>query len=268
MSSKNLRDAYRAFTTTCALITTDGPQGPNVMAAEWTFNVSYRPFLILLAIDPANRTHDMILESKEFGVNLVAEDQLAAMGFAGHYSKADTDKLSSRLFETFPAERIRAPLIRGAVLNAECRLVEHYPMGDHTAFLGEVLEFSVHPDKAPLVLHHGSHRLGERIARAPGIVVAATPMSAAPGDRITIAGELTADPRTDQPVHLELRDAENVVVGSACADTGPDGSFQVSVPIPSARGPGPWMAIALSGQLEGRARVAVSDSARPRGPRA
>ena len=118
MPSGNLRDAFPAFTTTCALITTDGPHGPNVMAAEWTFNVSYRPFLILVAIDPGNRTHDMILESQEFGVNLVAEDQVAAMGFAGHYSKADTDKLSSEAFDTFPAKHIRAPLIRGALLAA------------------------------------------------------------------------------------------------------------------------------------------------------
>ena len=84
MSSTMLRDAYRAFTTSCAWITTHGSDGPNVMAAEWAFNVSYDPFLILVAIDPANRTHDLILESKEFGVNLIPEDQVTAMAFAGH----------------------------------------------------------------------------------------------------------------------------------------------------------------------------------------
>ena len=196
MSSENLRDAFRAFTTTCALITTDGPRGSNVMAAEWTFNVSYRPFLILVSIDPANLTHDMVLESKEFGVNLVAEDQIAAMGFAGHYSKTDTDKLSSELFQTYPAKRIHAPLIRGAVLNAECRLVDHYPMGDHTAFLGEVLTFSVDPERPPIALHHGSHRIGERITRARGLVMAATPMSTRPGETVVVAGGLTpSEPR-------------------------------------------------------------------------
>src|SRR5512136_2907530 len=123
MSMESLRDAFRAFTTTCALITTDGPRGPNVMAAEWTFNVSYRPFLILVAIDPANATHDIILESKEFGVNLVSEDQTAAMAFAGHFSKAEVDKLSSERFETYPGQTIHAPMIRGALLNAECRLL-------------------------------------------------------------------------------------------------------------------------------------------------
>ncbi|HII40982.1 MAG TPA: flavin reductase family protein [Thermoplasmata archaeon] len=191
MPSGNLRDAFPAFTTTCALITTDGPHGPNVMAAEWTFNVSYRPFLILVAIDPGNRTHDMILESQEFGVNLVAEDQVAAMGFAGHYSKADTDKLSSEAFDTFPAKHIRAPLIRGALLAAECRLVAHYPMGDHTAFVGEVVEFSVGSEKSPVVLHHGSRRLGERIVRAPGLLVAVTPMSAQPGEAVATANAST-----------------------------------------------------------------------------
>ena len=127
MPSGSQGGAHRAFTTTCALLTTDGASGPNVMAAEWTFSVSYDSSLILLLVDPANQTHDMILESSEFGVNLVAENQVAAMAFAGHSSKADTDKLSSEVFETYPAARIRAPMIQGAVLNTECRLVAPYP---------------------------------------------------------------------------------------------------------------------------------------------
>ncbi len=267
MSSGELRNAFRAFTTTCALITTDGPRGPNVMAAEWTFNVSYHPFLILVAIDPRNRTHDMVLESKEFGVSLLAEDQAAAMGLAGHYSKADTDKLSSDVFETFPSKRIRAPLIRGALLNAECRLVAHYPAGDHTAFLGEVVEFSVDPEKAPLVLHRGSRRLGERIPRIPRVIVAATPMEAGPGGQLTVVGELTAEPREAQPVQVEVRDPQDRTVSAASTVTARDGTFHAETRIPASEDPGPWTVVVRSAGLVGRAHVGVSAARAPRGPR-
>ena len=191
MSSGTLRDAYRAFTTACALVTTNGPRGPNVMAAEWTFNVSYEPFLIAVHIDPENATHDEILASGEFGVNVASENQVAAIGFAGHRSKRTTDKLSSEIFETYPGKRIRAPMLRGALLNAECRLVQHLPVGDHTLFVGEVLEFTVDPSKAPLVLHQGSHRLGERIRRNPGLAVAATPERVRKEAALDVAGDLT-----------------------------------------------------------------------------
>ncbi len=268
MSSPNLRDAYRAFTTTCALITTDGPTGPNVMAAEWTFNVSYHPFLILVAIDPGNRTHDMILASEEFGVNLVADDQVTAMGFAGHFSKADTDKLSSDAFETYPASKIRAPLLRGALLSAECRLVAHYPMGDHTAFVGEVVEFSVDPEKQPVLLHHGSRRLGDRILRSPGIVVAATPVEAAPGTPLAVTGELTAEPRDAQRLEVELRAGDGRVVSAVSTQTAQDGSFQATLDAHGFDSPGPWTVLARSGSLEGRAHLVVATRSRPAKPRA
>jgi len=119
MASEILRHAFRAFTTTCALITTDGPEGPNVMAAEWTLNVSYDPFLILVAVNPANKTHDILLGSKEFDVNLVSEERVTAMAFAGHYSKADPDKISSEAFEV----RNGSQITRMIVVDGQQRIV-------------------------------------------------------------------------------------------------------------------------------------------------
>lgn len=257
MASENLRDAFRAFTTTCALITTDGPRGPNVMAAEWTFNVSYRPFLILVAIDPGNRTHDMILEAKEFGVNLVTEDQVAAMGFAGHFSKADTDKLSSELFETVPAQKIHAPMIRGSLLQAECRLVQTIALGDHTGFVGEVIEFSVDPEGKPLILHHGSRQLGERIVRNPGVVLAGTPMTLRPGVAVLVSGELTGGLHREAPVSVELRDAAGAVVAATSTRSTADGDFQVRIAMPELAAHGVYRLVARAEGAEGAARVRV-----------
>ncbi len=257
MTSETLRDAIRAFTTTCALITTDGTQGPNVMAAEWTFNVSYRPFLILVSIDPENRTHDMILEAKEFGVNLLTDEQATAMGFAGHYSKADTDKLSSDLFETYPARKIRAPMIRGALLNAECRLVETHVLGDHTAFVGEVVSFQVNPEARPLLLHHGSHHLGERIVRAPGLVVSVTPMQAHSGTPVAVRGELTAHDRGATAVHVRLHsgNGHTIVEGSTLSDS--EGAFSTELIPPASASRGSYRLEAVAGELRGQARLEI-----------
>lgn len=257
MASESLSDAYRAFTTGPALITTATAAGPNVMAAEWTFNVSYDPFLILVSVDPGNRTHDLIREAQEFGVNIVSEDQVAAMGFAGHYSKSDTDKLSSELFETFPAKRIRAPLVRGSLLAAECRLVREIPLGDHTGFLGEVLEFSVDPSRRPLVLHRGSRRLGEKIARQPGIALAATPMEAKAGEEVVVTGEFTSPQQPDGTVSVQLQRADGNVLAAAETSTASGGVFRLRLAIPSSARTDAYRLVARSGEAEGRARIHV-----------
>lgn len=257
MSSTSHRDAYHAFTTGCALITTVGTDGPNVMAAEWTFNVSYEPFLILVAVDPGNRTHDVILESKEFGVNLIADDQIAAMGFAGHYSKSDTDKLSSELFVMYPGKRIRAPMIRGALLNAECRLVESYRMGDHTAFVGEVVDFTAEPEKAPLVLHHGSHRLGERITREPGLIVSATPMRAGRGTAVIVTGELTGPDREGTPVAIRVLGSNGAPAVETTAKSGVGGGFSARLELPATLPAGTITLEARGPGVEGRARIDI-----------
>ena len=255
MSSQNLRDAFHAFTTGCSLVTVSGPRGPNVMAAEWTFNVSYDPFLIAVHVDKANVTHDEIVAAGEFGVNLLSEDQGAAMRFAGHFSKSDTEKLSSTAFETYPGKRIRAPMLRGSLLNAECRLVQQLPLGDHTAFIGEVLEFSVNPEARPLILHHGSHRLGEKIDRRPGIVVAATPSHIRAGEAIKIAAELSAADPGPWTLALKAEGGSERVLRSV--DAHGEEAFEAGVTIPENTPPGAYTVVARGGNLEGRARLVV-----------
>lgn len=257
MASGNPREAFRRFTTTVGLITTHGSRGPNVMAAEWTFNISYRPFLISVHVGPEQATHEAIVESGEFGVNLVAEDQVLAMGFAGHFSKYDTDKLSSEVFETYPAKKIKAPMIKGCLLNAECRLVQRVPMGDHVAFVGEVIEFSVDGEKSPVVLHQGAHRLGARLRRGSRLVVAATPMEARPGASIVAAGEFTSPKRAAKPVRVTIPGQGNTSLVEATTKTDEGGYFSVELVLPGDLEPGAYAVVARHRVAEGRARLRV-----------
>lgn len=58
----------RQFITNVGLITSDGPYGPDVMAAEWTHHISYSPSLIAVNIRGQDATAHNIIESKEFGI--------------------------------------------------------------------------------------------------------------------------------------------------------------------------------------------------------
>jgi flavin reductase (DIM6/NTAB) family NADH-FMN oxidoreductase RutF len=77
-------------------------------------------------------TAENIKASKEFGVNLAAEDQNMLCSLAGKYSGKHLDKVA--FFREigivfYKANKIRALLIRGAAMNAECKLMRHEEFG-------------------------------------------------------------------------------------------------------------------------------------------
>ena len=48
-------------------------------------------------------------------------------------------------------------MIRGAAMNAECKLVKREDIGDHVMFIGEVTEISTDENIKPLVYHNGKY---------------------------------------------------------------------------------------------------------------
>ena len=148
------------FITNVGLITTDGPFGPNVMACEWTHHISYQPGLIAVSLGNTKATVENIRISKEFGVNLCASDQSVLSSVAGGYTGSMYDKVSALKemgFEFYKAQRINSLMIKGAVLNIECKLYKEITLGDHITFVGEVVEASNNPDKVPLAYHKGKY---------------------------------------------------------------------------------------------------------------
>jgi flavin reductase (DIM6/NTAB) family NADH-FMN oxidoreductase RutF len=65
----------RQFITNVGLITSNGPIGPDIMAAEWTHHISYSPSLIAINVRGHGATAENIQSSKEFGISIAGEDQ-------------------------------------------------------------------------------------------------------------------------------------------------------------------------------------------------
>ena len=150
----------RQFITNVGLVTTRGPFGDNIMACEWTHHVSYSPGLVAVCIGPGKATHENIKSSKEFGIGLASSEQAAISSIAGGNTGSQVDKIKALEdlgYRFSQAKKINALMIEGAVLNLECKLFKEIPLGDHTMFVGEVIEASINQDKAPLALHGGKY---------------------------------------------------------------------------------------------------------------
>jgi len=150
----------KQFVTNVGLITSNGPNGHDIMACEWTHHVSYSPGLIAVCIHRPDATHENIETTKEFGVNLSASDQNVLSSIAGSSHGQDVDKIGALKelgYKFFKAKKIDVMMVLGAAMNAECKLFKKIELGDHTTFVGEVVELYSVKGKEPIVYHAGKY---------------------------------------------------------------------------------------------------------------
>jgi flavin reductase (DIM6/NTAB) family NADH-FMN oxidoreductase RutF len=171
-------DDYRTrkFVTNVGLITSDGPNGPNMMAAEWVHHVSYSPSLIAVCLGPGRATVENIRKSRQFGISIASSSQSAICSIAGGSTGLEVDKVA-QLGEFgltfYPAKKINAPMPSGAAMNAECTLLQEIPLGDHVMFVGEVVEISADEAAVPLIYHAGRYwEFGAQMQKPPEDVLA------------------------------------------------------------------------------------------------
>ncbi len=167
MRVEDIEESQSFFTTTVALVTSVYGEQANVMSAEWSIRVSIDPFLMAVFVGYQRGTYDIIKNSGEYGLSYCSDQQGHLAHIAGNYSVRDHDKFGMADFRTFRAKYIRAPLIEGSISNFECRVVDEFKVGDHAAFIGEVLTGYYDDEKKPLVFHGGHFSsIGDRLSRS------------------------------------------------------------------------------------------------------
>ncbi|HLF53786.1 MAG TPA: flavin reductase family protein [Candidatus Nanoarchaeia archaeon] len=157
------------FVTNVCLITSKNEHGHNISAVEWTHHISYSPGLIAISINKADLTYENIAKSKEFGVNLASVDQRSLVSLSGNYSGRTYDKISALRelgFKFFEAKEISVFMVGEAALNAECKLIQEIPAGDHILLIGKVVHLYPLSDKMPLAYYqHKFWNLGKNLLK-------------------------------------------------------------------------------------------------------
>ena len=152
--------AHHAFVTNVGLITSTGPHGENIMAAEWTHHLSYKPGIIAVCLGPSKATTENIRSTKEFGVSIASEKQNVISSIAGNNSGKTVNKMDALRelgFRFVPAKKINAPLVEGAALHVECTLIDERPYGDHILFVGEAVEGTDFAGVLPVIYNRGKY---------------------------------------------------------------------------------------------------------------
>ncbi|MFB6347595.1 MAG: flavin reductase family protein [bacterium] len=117
-------------------------------------SVSLDPPLVSICIEKDARTHDPLLEGAGFTVNFLTEDQKP---ISKRFARPGLS-MEKRFDETeCTSHEIGGPVIQGGLGWIACEEYDHFPGGDHTVFLGKVMEGENYSDEPPLLYFKGDY---------------------------------------------------------------------------------------------------------------
>ncbi len=116
--------------------------------------VSLTPPLVSVCCHRDSGTTALIAEGECFAVNILAADQQEISNrFAS--KKLEGDRFEGIEWET---AETGSPLLPGAVVHMDCRLIATHDAGDHVIYVGQIEAARVDSERAPLVYFNGSYR--------------------------------------------------------------------------------------------------------------
>jgi flavin reductase (DIM6/NTAB) family NADH-FMN oxidoreductase RutF len=149
MDDRKFRNAMGKFASGVTVITTEEGGEIHGMTANAFMSVSLNPKLVVISIDERAHMLEKIRGSKKFAVNILAADQqIFSMKFAGQL-KEEID---------IPFEELSGQaVLKGAIAQITCEVVNEHVEGDHTLFIGKVTNINLE-DHDPLLFFNGKYR--------------------------------------------------------------------------------------------------------------
>jgi len=154
-----LRSAMRAWTSGVTIVTATWEGQQHGMTVSSFTSISLDPPLIVISLQTASRTHDVVVKAGAFGVTILAVDQQELSERFASRQASMGERLDGLEIETLVTG---APLIKGGLAYLDCRVRQSIPSGMNTLFIAEVVAVRGDDHDAPLVYHDRTyHQLKE-----------------------------------------------------------------------------------------------------------
>ena len=127
---------FRSLSNGVYIVTVQEEGQTNGVTTPWVTQLSYDPPMVMVAISPLRKCHEMITNSGQFAVNVLASGQVDVASRFGLTTGREMDKFEGVVPERTPAGN---PLLSNVVAYIDCELVKTVAVGDHSLFVGEVI---------------------------------------------------------------------------------------------------------------------------------
>ncbi len=110
----------------------------NGMIASWVTQVSYKPPLIMAAVHPNRYSHGLLQRSNAFALHVLNRSQKEMLK---RFKGPDTEKKFSGI--PWKTGKTGVPVLENCLAWFELEIRERHAPGNHTLFIGEVLDGGV-----------------------------------------------------------------------------------------------------------------------------
>lgn len=148
-----MRRVFGRFTTGVTVVTTGGAT-PHGMTANSFTSVSLSPPLVLICVLRGAAMHEAVLDRKSFAVSVLSEHQ---EGLARYFADRSRPRGLAQFapVQWSPGRFTGSPVVAGALAWLECSLTATYDGGDHSIFVGEVLDMGLRAEHGALLFYDG-----------------------------------------------------------------------------------------------------------------
>jgi len=155
---KDFRRALGMFATGVTIVTTCSDDGTQVGVTANSFNsVSLDPPMVLWSLANNARSLPVFSTSQDWNVHILSNAQEA---LSNRFARSGEDKFAGLSLEKSIS---KAPLLPGCSARFQCRTAFQYEGGDHTIFVGEVLQYDS-SSLPPLLYVKGGYALAAPMA--------------------------------------------------------------------------------------------------------
>jgi len=111
----------------------------NALTVAWAGTICSDPVMVSISVRKERFSHAMLMESKEFVINLTTKDLMYATDYCGVKSGKDEDKIKNCHLHLEKSNQISASLIAESPLNLECKVEQVLELGSHDLFIARVV---------------------------------------------------------------------------------------------------------------------------------
>lgn len=155
MDPERFKHILASFATGITVVTTERQGSLHGITVSSFTSVSLAPPLVLICIDQHARSHGLIAETGRFAISFLNQNQgFLADRFSGR-APGPRQRFQDLAHHLLPDG---LPVLSDSLGWLSCRVTEAVPAGDHTIFVGEVVDGGLGESGQPLLLYGSRFR--------------------------------------------------------------------------------------------------------------
>ena len=148
--TRSLRNLFGCFASGVTIISSGIKSQIHGMTANSFVSVSLDPPLALISVAHSTTMHSVLKKNKQFGLSILRNDQAhIATHFAGRPMEGYQPEFSHK--------GGGVPVLQEALAWMTCAVTESFDVGDHTLFIGQLMDCNYQEEIDPLLYFNGKY---------------------------------------------------------------------------------------------------------------